>query len=806
MRKPSEENFRTEFCDGPLLDQDGPVSGNSGMEVSDRAELIERLKRGESPTWVRSRELEKHLVPNGPQPQTLAARSRQISSLLPAFEPTVESSSFRAPARRTEEPSETQLSPPIDIERPRSALHSGNFTFEERERNCDDSVTSRRIESWRDTDHTHARSPPLAPWFPPAFSTPSPFESDPRFPPPQDIPTDYQRRSLRSQAPSLHSSSFVLKPPTSPLVQQSNNNDLDVSSVNLSSSPEKVYRRHTLPPQSFPTLSSAADAEPLVAQTSHDPSYLISPYRSHQPRKSLTSNWSLQAATSPLTPPHLRSRRPSLSSEANLLHHASMVGSYEESILHGRMSTGPSKPLDFTAQIGALGKGVCKPKYPAHVTVPFPAVFYSWSTGNGAGRTPSNVDVEPSPYVGHIDLEHFLPPAPMKEKRRKRRDHLSDDAEASGVSDSNQEQDSAAVNAKLRIQEKRKRSSPSPKAPLGGSYRIPQRGQLQIVIKNPNKTAVKLFLVPYDLEGMEPGTKTFIRQRCFSAGPIIENPLTSNKSPLSNSINQSKQPGQDSSSKPTLRYLIHLNICCPSKGRFFLYQHIRVVFANRVPDNKENLRNEIQTPEPRYSVYKPSRDSPMTLGTSAGAKLAAEKAQRRRSYGYGFAHGLTYDAIDGFGGGAPARPFNGVTSSFSFADRAETTPPVPAIPFHLTKPKKALDIDTHPLQTEGDDPMDLSPSSRPPTSSTATGSDTAMQMGMPQSPLGDKTNRLANAMLSPSSYRSSSSLNNDNGYGKLSRGDAGYGGVYGRPNTPEPREGLLAKKLRAHRSRDGEES
>ena len=45
------------------------------------------------------------------------------------------------------------------------------------------------------------------------------------------------------------------------------------------------------------------------------------------------------------------------------------------------------------------------------------------------------------------------------------------------------------------------------------------------MIKNPNKTAVKLFLVPYDLSDMEAGQKTFIRQRSYSAGPIIDMPL-----------------------------------------------------------------------------------------------------------------------------------------------------------------------------------------------------------------------------------------------------------------------------------------
>jgi hypothetical protein len=74
-RQPSQESIRTELCDGPLL-QDADATPKVGVEavemememevevevpgkavsgVTDRAELIERLKRGESPTWVPSR-------------------------------------------------------------------------------------------------------------------------------------------------------------------------------------------------------------------------------------------------------------------------------------------------------------------------------------------------------------------------------------------------------------------------------------------------------------------------------------------------------------------------------------------------------------------------------------------------------------------------------------------------------------------------------------------------------------------------------------------------------------------------------
>lgn len=64
MRKMSEESFRTDDCEGPVPDislddteeQERAVTPDiaGGILCSDRAELIERIKRGESPTWVPS--------------------------------------------------------------------------------------------------------------------------------------------------------------------------------------------------------------------------------------------------------------------------------------------------------------------------------------------------------------------------------------------------------------------------------------------------------------------------------------------------------------------------------------------------------------------------------------------------------------------------------------------------------------------------------------------------------------------------------------------------------------------------------
>lgn len=127
---------------------------------------------------------------------------------------------------------------------------------------------------------------------------------------------------------------------------------------------------------------------------------------------------------------------------------------------------------------------------------------------------------------------------------------------------------------------------------------------------------------------MDPGTKTFIRQRSYSAGPILDMPLSARSNYGTDRPEASLSNSDDPKDKPVLRYLIHLNICCPSRGRYYLHSSIRVVFANRVPDGKEKLRNEIQHPEPRYSPYKSPREpNPLRVNS----RLAAEKGSRGAS-------------------------------------------------------------------------------------------------------------------------------------------------------------------------------
>lgn len=431
-----------------------------------------------------------------------------------------------------------------------------------------------------------------------------------------------------------------------------------------------------------------------------------------------------------------------------------MVGSFEESILRGSMSTAPSKPLDFTAQIGVLGKGNCKPMCPAHVIVPFPAVFYSW--GGSMGRNQCmGFGGEPSPYVGHIDLQSSLS-AP--EQRRGTGDHYAREREAVPVSGQTHEdgRDIKENLGSLRKGKKRRRSPTPVVAPPGGSYRIPQQGQLQIIIKNPNKTAVKLFLVPYDLTGMESETKTFIRQRCYSTEIVDDGLAVSNQVPAHLGLS-SRLDEMRLKNKRTLRYLIHLNICCPSPGRFYLYQHIRVVFANRVPDNKELLQNEIQVPQPRFSPYRPNmQDSLFGRQAGSGARSTNEKAYRRRSSGY--------DPCPHVGG-----------SNFSF-NTGTPAPPIPPLPFDMTSSstqRSQFDVGDgcHLAGIEPGQPIDM------------------------ETDLQETCSRNIQP-LSSSSYRSGSSHSSE-GYEKLNKGDSGYGGVFfGKDGPVEGGEGLLARKLK----------
>lgn len=523
------------------------------IRTSDREELIQCIKRGQRPTWVPKPNLEALCA----EANTQAEMKWQIhGDIVEDVRPAADLSGPKhlLPTATTEDGSG----------RPRSAFHTGDFHQQGQD-------WGNPLEFPRPSPLEEASSPSTYADSPPSWASPSPFgrfhrtTSDPAgF---SNLPVDPRTRSRAPSLGSSLSSSFVMRAPTSPLVHATNNPNLDFSPRHM------VDHRHE---QSMSLGSNPSLTPPGLRRET------TVPMRNHQARRSITS-FTYQPAPSASTIYPSRQRRLSYASESSPRQKTSMVGSFEESILRGRMSTAPSKPLDFMANIGVMGKGDCpaKLKCPAHVTVPFPAVFYNYPSSISS-RTVS--DDTPSPYVGTIDLRQHLV-APEQHPRKKRRSGVNESEDLMGDLATT---GSASFGSGFNSPVSQQISAPAPSS-IGGAYRVPQQGQIQIILKNPENTAVKLFLVPYDLDDMQPGTKTFVRQRSFSTGPIMENILSDKPivDPLSN--------------KQVLRYLIHLRFCCTGRGRFYLYDNIRVVFANRVPDGKEKLRNEIQLPEPKYS-------------------------------------------------------------------------------------------------------------------------------------------------------------------------------------------------------------
>ncbi|KAG6040555.1 hypothetical protein E4U41_000191 [Claviceps citrina] len=743
LRRLSEESLPTELCEGPVSDSPGRACTprpDDDTATSCRAELIERLKRGESPTWIPNRHLESMCQVCDTSPGSLRT-SPDPPHLLPLVQITPDKVDGR-----TRSPVEDRAQDGLAIERPRSALHSGDFTNSQEEQ---------QRRSVRDRE----RLGPESPWTstsPPRDFAPFRFETKIAFP----GDAGNFRSVTASPLSSSLTSTFAYHPPTSPLVQSESNDEVGFvtdcpGGVDLSSSREFGRRLQALD-NSIALTPFASPSPRPAAGGCRIPPARREPYQAHQPRRSLTSTPSLALpGTSPHQPPGLfRPRRPSLGADLPPLQHASMVGSYEESILRGRMSTTPSKPFDFLAQIGVLGRGKCKSslRCPAHVTLPFPAVYYSYSSTSHS-RSASNDG--PSPYVGQIDLENGLPNVD-EEARLKRKAHgryLMD----RGSVDSHDDD----LRTRTRMPDldpdpdpdQRPRPACRPKrracparAPPGGSYRIPEKGQVQIVIKNQNKTAVKLFLMPYDLTGMEPGTKTFVRQRSYSAGPVIDSVPNPSET--------------DAQSRPMLRYLVHLHICCPSKGRFYLYKSIRVVFANRVPEGKERLRNETTWPEPRFTPYKPIRlmHPPLAAASSGpGAILAADQAFRRRSFG------LSLGAASSSSFSSSSRRALDMPDGFD-ASGAGNTRPVDPLPFRLPCQDDA--------PRDGDDAADSAGGLWSVDSLETTTSRPPLTSRLPTRGSANMAMRATSSGISSSSSSASSSSS----YEKLNKGDPGYGG------------------------------
>ena len=710
------------------------------VQTSNREELIECIKSGKSTVWIPSPTLERLAAEHASNNRDTAEqallsiqRANPQGIKTPSTLPAVPACISHA-----EDP----------IERPRSALHAGDFRQHGPASEFHQKLRFSGQQEQSVPFDTCSTSPP--PWLasPPASSFRH-FNTDPR-----SLANSEAEGPLRNRAPSVGSSlasSFVMRIPTSPLVNATSHTSYNPDILSSSTSPETTNRRRTLPPESFRSLQSIPGVQqapnfsrPFAHPQMNRENSL--PTRGHQPRRSLTS-FTYQPAPTNNTTPSLRMRRPSASSDASP--RASMVGSFEESILRGRMSTAPSKPIDFIAQIGVLGKGNCKPslRCPSHAIVPFPAVFYNYTS---IPNSISAIDENPSPYVGNIDLEHYLKPV---EKAKQRKQQVLDSRDPEQVMADITAPENTAIGRALARDAKAKRPAAVLKAPPGGCYRIPQEGQLQIIIKNPNKTAVKLYLVPYDLTGMEPGTKTFVRQRSYSAGPILEKPISADV--------HSQRKFDSLQDKHILRYLIHLKICCLSKDRFYLYDNVRVVFANRVPDGKEKLRNETQLPHPKYSPYKPVKE---WLGSNPSALTGTMNHRQHLKRMTSTSSQDEFDEVDRL--------------PLFISEENDSSLPSPANSFRIVSEYKAAFARSEPSTRHDRDPP---PVPQLPFQFRDISSSQAPHTGRPLSPTSGFQQASTSTRSSPVSWSSLRSVSSPRSFS---------------PVPPESGDGLLSRKLR----------
>lgn len=251
-----------------------------------------------------------------------------------------------------------------------------------------------------------------------------------------------------------------------------------------------------------------------------------------------------------------------------------LLGSFSLSLLHSRMShahtphsVSPSPTSGFSLHLGALGKGrSCPPELrcPAHEVFPFAATYYDLEDG---GRKSS------TPWVGNIDVEkHFY-------------DKYTSDNVGDGA------------------------SLPALPPDMPG-FRVAPLGQLQLLIKTPD-SAVKVFLVPYDLRSLSPGGRMLTRERTYVASPTPHDTSSSPSSVVT------------LGGREKLRYSIQLQFIClqrseaivptrtssttrrlrsqgvsepPTDDRqhkdYYLSRSIKVIFSSNAPESDETTRTE----------------------------------------------------------------------------------------------------------------------------------------------------------------------------------------------------------------------
>lgn len=345
------------------------------------------------------------------------------------------------------------------------------------------------------------------------------------------------------------------------------------------------------------------------------------------------------------------------------------------------MSTTPSVPFPFEAEIGALGCTSGQNQTPKHLKIDFEARFYplpeattgQQSPSGGSGRSFS------SSYVAQSSM-----PSPPPSAAAAGPTMSAATTQAPYVGTINLESHYSSVLASCLDPSSSQQAAP-PAVPVFPGYAVPRRGQIQLLIKNPHlNVPVKLFLVPYDLSDMPAGSKTFLRQKiCLEAGSEASSspPMTTGRAKRHSLGATTSLLRSEAKPKEMLRYAVHLQFASPplkpaskkqqsakqaaasaqtlessswqagpeqEEPKLYLHKSIRIVFSPRAPDREEKVKTTYETPaglcvpelpaqdpkecarmrEKKYAPY--SGPSAEWEGQRKRARLARREWKRRR--------------------------------------------------------------------------------------------------------------------------------------------------------------------------------
>ena len=119
------------------------------------------------------------------------------------------------------------------------------------------------------------------------------------------------------------------------------------------------------------------------------------------------------------------------------------------------------------------------------------------------------------------------------------------------------------------------------RAKLLRSHRVRRGGGGAQVIHNPQRTVLSVFLIPYDVAGMPPLSRTFLRQRTV----VI-----------------SDQDG----TPDRLRHAVHVSFVCTRSAHVYLQHAVRVAFYPRIMDSAERTSVVEEGPgQPRFASLSP---------------------------------------------------------------------------------------------------------------------------------------------------------------------------------------------------------